>query len=290
MTAFVRISSLFAGLILFFAGIVMPPSVGQAGAATPALYSNDPYNVPAELDLGVGIQDWYYQETAGDSDSASMLEGHLRLISYWGPVIIGTDLSYMASFYGRYNGSGINASGQTTGPLQMPMAETVYQTSGHLGLLVLNTAQDSLGVWASYGYHQQIWMTPAESGGYEENYQIPYLGVAAYNQNPLPGGRWTIYEELGYRSALSPVMTVTPSAGQSIPGGTYNLGGSWNIHGMAGVRYMFTPNIGLYLNGTYSYWAFTQSTNTLTFGSLQYYEPSSITSYFGSELGITLEY
>jgi hypothetical protein len=275
-----------AGLMILGGIFFLLPSPSSAASITPALYSDDPYHVPDEIDLGAGIQDWYYRETAGDSDSAALLEGHIRAISYWGPVIIASDLSYMGSFYGRYNGSTI----ETGQPLQMPMAETVNQSSVHLGFLAINTAWDSLGMWASYGYHQQIWMTPAQDGGYQENYQIPYLGGTLYNQNPLPGTAWTFYEELGYRTALSPTMTSFPSAGQSIPAGTYNLGGSWNVHAMAGVRYMFNHLVGLYLNANYSYWAITQSTNTLSSGGVQYFEPSSITSYFGSEAGVTLEF
>jgi hypothetical protein len=286
MDRFVRLGALFAGSFMVLAGFLSCPPVSVADSLPAALYSNQPYHVPSEIDLGIGVQDWYYREAVGDSDNAALLEGHVRAISYWGPVILGTDLSYMASYYGQYTGSTIG-TGQ---PLQIPMAETVTQSSIHLGVVVLETAWDSLGVWASYGYHEQIWMTPAQEGGYQENYQVPYLGGALYNQNPLPGSAWTFYEELGYRSALSPTMTSIPSAGQSIPAGTYQLGGAWNIHGLVGARYMFTPHIGLYLNGTYSYWVFTQSTNTLTSGNLQYYEPSSITSYFGSEAGVTLEF
>lgn len=272
--------------LLFSALCLWAPGANEALAATPALISDNPQTVPNELDLGIGTQDWYYRETAGDGDNAGLLTGHLRTLSYWGPVILGADLSYMASYTGRYTGSDII----TGAPVQIPMAETVFQSSVHLGLLILNTASDSLGVWASWGYHQQIWMTPAESGGYEENYQIPYLGVSFYNQTPLAGTGWTVFEEGGYRSGLSPSMAVTPSAGEPIPAGTFNLGSAWNLHGLAGVRYLFTPHLGVYLTGNYSYWAFAQSTNTLSAGTRQFLEPSSITSYFGAETGVTLEY
>lgn len=255
-------------------------------AATPALISDNPAYVPSELDLGVGIQDWYYRESAGDMDNAALLEGHLRTISYWGPVILGADISYMGSFSGQYTGAEIF----TGTPVKINMAETVFQSAAHLGLLVLNTPEDWLGLWVSYGYHQQIWMTPAQSGGYEENYQIPYLGVTFYNQNPLSGTPWSFYEEGGYRTGLGPSMSVTPSAGQTIPAGTFNLGSAWDVHGLVGVRYLFTPHFGLYLSGNYSYWAFSQSTNTLTGGSKQFFEPSSLTTYFGAETGVTLEY
>ena len=274
------------GAVLAFGWTLASSDFVRADPITPALYSSDPVHVPDEIDLGMGVQNWYYRETAGDSDSAALLEGHLRTISYFGPVILGSDLSYMGSYYGRYDGSVL----QTGQSLQIPMAETVNQESVHLGFLAVNTARDSLGVWMTYGYHQQIWMTPAQDGGYEENYQIPYLGGALYNQNPFPGTPWTLYEEIGYRSALSPGMTVTPSAGQSIPGGTYNLGGSWDLHGMVGVRYLFSRHVGLYLNASYNYWAFGQSTNTLSLGSSQFYEPSSITTTFGSEVGVVFEF
>ena len=280
-----RGSLLVLGL-LFSAHCLLAPDPEEALAATPALITDNPQTVPNELDLGIGTQDWYYRETAGDGDNAGLLTGHLRTLSYWGPVILGADLSYMASYTGRYTGSDI----LTGSPVQIPMAETVFQSSVHLGLLILNTASDSLGVWASWGYHQQIWMTPAESGGYEENYQIPYLGGSFYNQTPLAGTGWTVFEEGGYRSGLSPSMAVTPSAGEPIPAGTFNLGSAWNLHGLAGVRYLFTPHLGVYLTGNYSYWAFAQSTNTLTAGTRQFLEPSSITSYFGAETGVTLEY
>ncbi len=273
-------AGLFAAALLF-AGHPLP-----AGAATPALISDNPATVPDELDLGIGTQDWYYRETAGDKDNAGLLEGHLRTVSYWGPVILGSDLSYMGSYSGRYTGADLFSGS----PLQIPMAETVFQGAVHLGVLVLSTPFDALGFWASWGYHQQIWMTPASSGGYEENYQIPYLGGAFYNQNPIPGTGWTFYEEGGYRSGLSPSMTATPSGSEPIPAGTYNLGSVWNLHGLAGVRYLFTPHVGVYLTGNYSYWAFTQSTNTLSAGNKQFLEPSSITSYFGVESGVTLEY
>ena len=272
---------------LFFTTLsLLARDPGAALATTPALISDNPQTVPNELDLGIGTQDWYYRESAGDGDNAGLLTGHLRTLSYWGPVILGADLSYMASFTGRYTGSDIF----TGNSIEIPMAETVFQSSLHLGFLVLNTAADSLGVWASWGYHQQIWMTPAQSGGYEENYQIPYLGGSFYNQTPLPGTEWTIFEEGGYRSGLSPSMAVTPSAGEPIPAGTFNLGSAWNLHGLVGVRYLFTPHLGLYLTGNYSYWAFAQSTNTLSAGTRQFLEPSSITSYFGAETGVTLEY
>ena len=276
-----------AGLaaVLLLSGNPLP-----ARAATPALISDNPVTVPDELDLGIGTQDWYYRETAGDGDNAGLLEGHLRTISYWGPVILGADLSYMGSYTGRYTGSDLI----TGAPLAINMAETVFQSAVHLGVLVLNTPYDALGLWASWGYHQQIWMTPAQSGGYEENYQIPYLGGSFYNQNPVPGTGWTFYEEGGYRSGLSPSMTATPSsaqiASQTLSAGTFNLGSAWNLHGLAGVRYLFTPHVGLYLTGNYSYWAFTQSTNTIPAGNHQLMEPSSITSYFGVESGVTLEY
>ncbi|EQD51031.1 hypothetical protein B1A_13237, partial [mine drainage metagenome] len=136
----------------------------------------------------------------------------------------------------------------------MNMAETVFQSAGHLGFVALNSPYDALDLWFSYGYHQQIWMTPAQNGGYEENYQIPYVGGAFYNQNPLPGTKWSFFEEGGYRSALSPGMTIVPSQGQSLPSGTFTLGGAWNLHGLIGVRYLLTPHIALYLSGNYSYW------------------------------------
>ena len=279
-------SGRFVAAVIATAGLLLSGDLLPARAATPALISDNPVTVPDELDLGIGTQDWYYRETAGDGDNAGLLEGHLRTISYWGPVILGADLSYMGSYTGRYTGSDLI----TGTPLSINMAETVFQSAVHLGVLVLNTPTDSLGFWASWGYHQQIWMTPAQAGGYEENYQIPYLGGSFYNQNPVPGTGWTFYEEGGYRSGLSPSMTATPSGSEPIPAGTFNLGSAWNLHGLAGVRYLFTPHVGLYLTGNYSYWAFAQSTNTLTAGNRQFLEPSSITSYFGVESGVTLEY
>ena len=261
------------------------PAFADSGT-TPALFSLDGGHVPDEIDLGIGVQGWNYQESVGDSDSAGLMSGHLRTITYFGPILVGADLSYMGSYMGRYKGSVIS-TGQ---PISMNMAETVFQSAGHLGFVALNSPYDALDLWVSYGYHQQIWMTPAQNGGYEENYQIPYVGGAFYNQNPLPGTKWSFFEEGGYRSALSPGMTLVPGQGQNLPSGTFTLGGAWNLHGLIGVRYLLTPHIALYLSGNYSYWAFTQSTNTLSFGQTSYIEPSSITSYGGGETGITIEF
>ena len=274
-----------AAVLAFLLTICPPPARADSGA-TPALFSLGGGYVPDEIDLGVGAQGWSYKETAGDGDLASLLSGHLRTLSYWGPVILGADISYMASYSGHYTGSVIS-TGQ---PVSMNMAETVFQSAGHLGFLVLNSPYDSLGVWISYGYHQQIWMTPAQNGGYEENYQIPYVGGAFYNQNPLPGTNWSFFEEGGYRSAIAPAMTIVPGAGQNLPSGNFNLGNTWNLHALLGVRYLLTPHVGLYLSGNYSYWAFTQSTNTLTSSGGTFNEPSSITIYGAAETGITIEF
>jgi len=264
----------------------LPKTAFADSGATPALFSDGGGHIPDEIDLGIGVQGWNYRETVGDSDSAGLMSGHLRTITYLGPILIGADLSYMGSYMGRYSGSVIS-TGQ---PISMNMAETVFQSAGHLGFVALNSPYDALDLWFSYGYHQQIWMTPAQNGGYEENYQIPYVGGAFYNQNPLPGTKWSFFEEGGYRSALSPGMTIVPSQGQSLPSGTFTLGGAWNLHGLIGVRYLLTPHIGLYLSGNYSYWAFTHSTNTLSYGQTSYIEPSSITTYGGGETGITIEF
>ena len=281
-----RLPAIVLGVAIVSLFPAILPIPAQADEATPALFSLGGGHVPDEIDIGTGIEGWGYRETAGDTDSATLLEGHLRTLSYWGPVIVGADLSYMASFLGTYKGATIG-TGQ---PVSMNMAETVFQSAGHLGLLVLNAPSDSLGVWITYGYHQQIWMTPAQAGGYEENYQIPYVGGAFYNQNPLPGTPWTFYEEGGYREALSPGMTIVPNQGQSLPSGNFTLGGAWNLHALVGVRYLLTPHVGLYLQGNYSYWAFTHSTNTLAAGGNSYGEPSSITTYGGVETGVTIEF
>ncbi|EQD25226.1 MAG: hypothetical protein D084_Lepto4C00214G0005 [Leptospirillum sp. Group IV 'UBA BS'] len=119
--------TLFFGLLLLLP-LSLLSEPGQARAATPALITDNPVTVPDELDLGLGVQDWYYRETAGDGDNAGLLDGHLRTISYWGPVILGADLSYMGSFSGRYTGSDL----VTGAPLQIAMAETVFQSSVHL--------------------------------------------------------------------------------------------------------------------------------------------------------------
>ena len=283
-----RISSCAATAAILAVLLAIVPQTARADSGTtPALFALGGGHVPDEIDLGVGAQGWSYKETAGDGDLASLLSGHLRTLSYWGPVILGADISYMASYSGHYTGSVIS-TGQ---PVSMNMAETVFQSAGHLGFLVLNSPYDSLGVWISYGYHQQIWMTPAQNGGYEENYQIPYVGGAFYNQNPLPGTSWSFFEEGGYRAAIAPEMTIVPNAGQDLPSGNFNLGNTWNFHALLGVRYLLTPHVGLYLSGNYSYWAFTQSTNSLTSPKgTAFIEPSSITIYGGGETGITIEF
>ncbi len=145
MPAFLSRPPRLAAFALGIALLSFPPAIlsnpAQAGEATPALFSLGGGHVPDEIDIGTGIEGWSYKETAGDTDSATLLEGHLRTLSYWGPVIVGADISYMASFLGTYKGPTIG-TGQ---PVSMNMAETVFQSAGHLGLLVLNAPSDSLG-------------------------------------------------------------------------------------------------------------------------------------------------
>lgn len=273
--------SILSGIFL---GILLPGSAYSATAGVSDLLSPAP---PAELDIYSGYYNWNYQESAGDRDSAGMIPIRGRLLKYWGPLVFGADLGYEATFNGTYNGfvQTINGNTVQTTPYSTQMAETMFQGSGHLGgsMVFLGTRWD---LWGSIGYHQQIWMTPAPKG-YEEIYRIPYFGVNLYTQTPLTHSI-VIFSEIGYRTALSPNVTIG-----AYDNPTLALGGATNFHSRLGGRYYITPRWGISLDMAYSNWTFIQSAphtvpNQSPQISLQ--EPDSSTTWWGPEIGVVFNF
>ncbi len=273
--------AILSGLLL---QTVLAGSFHPAAAATPDLLSATP---PAELDIYSGYYSWSYKESIGDEDSAGMVPLRGRILGYSGHFVFGADLAYEASFNGTYNGflQSINGNTVQTTPYSTSMAETMFQGAGHLGgsFVFLGGRWD---LWGSIGYHQQVWMTPAPNG-YEEIYRIPYIGATLYNQTPLSES-FVLFSEIGYRTALSPNVTIG-----AYDNPTLSLGGATNFHSRLGFRYYVTPRWGLSLDMAYSNWAFTQSNshtvaNTNPQVSLQ--EPDSTTTWWGPELGVVFNF
>lgn len=246
-------------------------------------------NPPDELDLMTGYYAWQYHESAGDSDSASMVPVRGRFIAYWKHLVYGVDAgyestfggTYQGAFGGTYQGALQNLSSGSTTPYRSSMAENMLQGAGHLGITWtgLGTRWD---FWGSAGYHQQLWMTPGPAG-YEEIYHIPFLGATLYEQTPITG-HFMIFSEAGFRGAVSPNVTIglfnSPTLG---------LGNAINVHARLGMRYFFNDHWGTSLDMTYSNWAFTHSANTPVPGTspqVLIQEPDSTTAWWGPEAGI----
>ncbi len=263
---------------LYMVSLFFLLGMGEAKADSTDLFDpgKDP---PYELDILTGYYNWNYQES-GDSDSAGMVPVRGRFLGYWHSLVYGLDGMYASTFNGMYNGA---LQGGT--PFSGPMAETMVQGSLHLGVthVFYGTRWD---LWGSVGYHQQIWMTPAPAG-YEEIYRIPFLGVTLYSQSPLASSI-VFFSEIGYRSAFSPSVTVG-----LYDNPTLNLGGAWNTHGRIGIRYYVAPPVALSLAFAYSGWSFTQSPVTPIPNSnpaVSIQEPDSTTTWWGPEIGVTLNF
>lgn len=267
------------GLLLFLSPFLLLISpAGSLGASFDGLLGDSP---PAELDLMSGYYAWQYRESAGDSDSASMVPVRGRFIAYWKHLVYGIDAGYESSFGGTYQGALQNLSSGSTTPYKSSMAENMFMGAGHLGM-TWTGAGTRWDLWGSAGYHQQIWMTPGPAG-YEEIYHIPYLGVNLYEQTPI-SGRFLFFSEAGFRSAVSPDVTIglfnSPTLG---------LGGAINLHARLGIRYFFNDRWGTSLDMTYSNWAFTHSSTYPVPGTnpqLLIQEPDSTTAWWGPEAGI----
>ena len=233
----------------------------------------------------VGFSHFYYNEGL-DNDSGTQYS-FIQRFNYHNNlllVVLRGSAGYTPS---TYNGSFTNGT-----PLTADVDYKNWSVLGGIGIdprILSGRMQNQL--YVSLSENNMTWMAGNVSGGYDENYNVKYLGINYKNIYAVTSKLSTVVGLSLYKGIDGTVLVTNYPLYVGVPSESVGetLGGEWKYGAKIGARYRINDNVSVTADLLYNHFFFDQSNDVYFYNGSGYtylHEPSSNTYEEGLEIGL----